>query len=106
MKRFTRRMVAIATGLSIGWIAAGWRTTGSFSFAGDEPATPHHGADHTSGSHVGADQQTVTALAPHGEVVWLRPMLTAVVVLFIAAIVLGATALALKGPDPPEPDEH
>ncbi len=121
MSRFTRRTLAVVLGLALGWYIAG--TAGhllpgaSISLADDPHDQATSGQAHPSESGPGhsnpseADAhgpQAARDLVPGAnDVPFIRPVVYATAGLFIAAIVLGIPALALRGPEPPDPaDEH
>lgn len=99
--KFCRKSLAIALGLFLGWMAA--------DVAFDQLATTAYGA--TAAPGVPVDQHdevahAMEALTHVGGAPWYGKMVLAVVMLFIAAAVLGPIAQSLKSPEPPERDEH
>ncbi len=134
MKRVIRRTLGIIVGLMLGWWFAGvamqtsdpWLGVSYGAGVGDETdpnkaiyeysagehAQPHHDTGHGAGHKGDHHDQGVAAaelLMPGSleQVCWYRPVVTTTGGLFIAAVVLGIPALALRGPEPPDPaDAH
>ena len=133
MNRFTRRTVSAIAGVVLGWYVAGVvPTSGLPALASPSMAEDaHHApAGHTpsgaeghgltasdthnnahNNDHGEADPALAAAnlLVPQAEDIrWYKPVLIAIVGLFVAAVVLGIPALKLRGPEPPDPasDDH
>jgi hypothetical protein len=129
MNRLTRRTVSAIAGVVLGWYVAGVvPTSGPLTLASPSMAedTHHAPAGHTpsgaeghgltapdshSNDHDGSDPALAAAnlLVPQAEDIrWYKPVLIAIVGLFVAAVVLGIPALKLRGPEPPDPaaDDH
>ncbi|MEX0777276.1 MAG: hypothetical protein WD042_16350 [Phycisphaeraceae bacterium] len=103
MKRWSRRVLAVIVGLSLGWYAAGWMPAAIRA----EAVTPH--AERQAGGH-GTAGGDAHATAPAKELVpqtehaaWFGTLLIAIIGLFGAAVVLGIPAMKLRTPEAPEP---
>ncbi len=130
MKRITRRMVAGAIGLVVGWHAAGLVSVlgPGVSFASDaqhgasdvpEAANGHgdsggkhadQGASAGHASSVGGHDEYDAAYAAAQQLVprpedvsWYGCVVRVIAGLFVAAVVLGIPALKLRGPELPDP---
>jgi len=111
MERLTRRTVAVILGLSLGWWIAGlaphFVPGVGMSFAGEaqstSPSVHTVEDDHGDASGSGHSGGRAGHLVPReADTFWYKPVLIAVISLFVAAIVLGIPALRLRGPEPPE----
>ena len=112
MKRLTRTL-AIVMGLGLGWWVAGLAPQilpgVEASFADQD----EHGQA-SEGQSVEHEDSAASELVPEKkDAPFYKPVLWAIVGLFIAAVVLGIPALKLRGPEPPDPaaahghdDEH
>ncbi len=75
------------------------------------PGIPHAEAaadkSHGDDDHHHARGNLAKPLVPHGDHApgWLGPVVWTAILLFVAAVVIGAPVLWLKGPDPPDPAE-
>ena len=109
MKRFMKRMLFALLGVALGWYAAGFLPATTVSFAGEELDTPKQVDRRATASLHGDDGTSADAgeaLRPQRiDLPWVY-ILTAIAVLFVAAVVLGIPAKILKGPDPPDPAAH
>jgi hypothetical protein len=130
MKRMTRRMIGAVIGLSLGWYVYGVVDpilTGKPSF-GHEDKAAHQAAPGSApgsapaepGKHAPAAgerpaQEGEAHAAQHlvpadGDAPFMGAVVWGTVALFSAGIVLGIPALALRGPEPPDPaaqhDDH
>ena len=71
--------------------------------------TGHHTQDSQPGHHNDLGVQAAEMLMPTSrqQVCWYRPVVITAGGLFIAAVVLGMPALAMRGPEPADPaDDH
>lgn len=112
MERLTRRTVGVILGLSLGWWVAGLAphiVPGvGMSFAGEaqstSPSVHTVEDDHGDASGAGHSGGRAVHLVPRkADAFWYKPVLIAIISLFVAAIVLGIPALRLRGPELPEP---
>lgn len=114
MKRITRRTIGAVIGLSLGWYVYGVVDpilSGKPSFAHEDKAAHQAApAGHAErGKHPAEEDSEHVAghLVPaDGGAPFIRPVIYAAVGLFVAAIVLGIPAQALRGPEPPDPAEQ
>ena len=121
MSRFTRRTLAVVLGLGLGWYIAG--TAGHLlpavgalradnphdqTASGEaHPSESRSGDDNLSGDVAHGPQAAKDLVPGANDVPFIRPVVYAAAGLFIAAIMLGIPALALRGPEPPDPaNEH
>ena len=111
MKRLMRRSAAVATGLTLGWLAQGW-TTGWWpqpnEVHAEEPAHDDHdlGHEHESGkahSDQGADAAKTLADVDR-DLGWYKNALYAAGGLFVAAVAVGVPASRMRGPQ--EVEDH
>lgn len=114
IRRFTRRAAGILIGLVLGWYIAGMVIQPGVIMADDTnhaaTASSHAEPDHSatgSGDGHGHDPALDAAklLVPgsSGDIFWYGSVLTVAAGLFIAAVVLGAPTLKMRGPEPPDP---
>lgn len=107
LKRITRRKVAVAIGLCLGWYMASLAEY-HLPFVATSIAEnlPPHGsrepAAHGGGKH-GEEGNVSDNLRPGSKPAWLNDVLNITGGLFVAAIVLGPIALALRGAERPDP---
>lgn len=120
MNRITRRTIAAAGGLCLGWFAAGYipALTATHLHAEDRPHHETEVTDHASATNDHAAPDTdhrATAAAHHADpgrdaanllvpanedVGWYRPMLFTIGGLFAAAVLIGVPMMKLKAPEP------
>ena len=110
-KRITRKRVAVAIGLCLGWYLAG--LAGPYlpfvgaSVAEDSPTEKLREPAGYGDSEYGEAGKVSKNLVPGSRPAWLNDVLTVAGGLFVAAVLLGPIALALRGPERPDPaDEH
>lgn len=120
MARKYRISLAIVLGLALGWTAAGYLQghlpgTVASVMAAETPADAdshagpvHHDAadEHDEYHDLGEGRAQAQRLVPREATDWYRPVLNIAAALFIAALVIGSSVLALKGPDAPDPADH
>ncbi len=127
MRRSAQRILAVVTGLVLGWYLAGMLPGigaslaveqagepphAQTSHAADQPL-PEHDTKHGTlppSSHGGHtdhrsphENDAIHLLPKPHDMTWFRAVVWSAAGLFVAALVLGIPALKLKGEEPPEP---
>ena len=105
----TRRTWTVTLGLILGWMAAGimlsWDAPTKAASDQHQAAEPGDASSEARGAEYAAEQLYIGSGPDKTN--WYGWVLYGALVLFAGAVVIGPTAVRLRGPVPPDPaDEH